>query len=110
MSAEPEKPDKHRVAFSREVPVRIQAIDGTWSRSCLMLDVADDGAKLSLAESVESLRLKEFFLILSTTGTAFRRCELVWVNGSEIGVRFLEKTLPPVTPGKPSSNQETHEV
>lgn len=110
MSVEPEKREKHRVAFSREVPVRIQAIDGTWSRSCLMLDVADDGAKLSLAESVESLRLKEFFLILSTTGPAFRRCELVWVNGGEIGVRFLDKALPPVTPAKSSSNQETHEV
>ena len=79
----------HRVEFSGGIPVRIVAVDGIWSRDCLMMDVADDGAKLTLKQPVEGLDLKEFFLILSTTGSAYRRCELVWLNGQQLGVRFL---------------------
>jgi len=79
----------HRVEFSGGIPVRIVAVDGIWSRDCLMMDVADDGAKLTLKQPVEGLDLKEFFLILSATGSAYRRCELVWLNGKELGVRFL---------------------
>jgi hypothetical protein len=109
MSDGPEMRRRHRVAFTREVPVRIQAIDGTWSRECGMLDVAQDGAKLLLKESVESLRLKEFFLVLSTTGTAFRLCELSWINGNEMGVQFVEKAFPKL-PGKAASDQGMHEV
>jgi hypothetical protein len=35
--------------------------------------------------------LKEFFLLLSSTGLAYRRCELAWVNGDQIGVNFLKQ-------------------
>jgi hypothetical protein len=38
---------------------------------------------------VEGLSLKEFFLLLSSTGLAYRRCELGWINGDRIGVNFL---------------------
>jgi hypothetical protein len=75
----------------------------------VMLDVAEDGAKLLLKDSVELLRLKEFFLVLSTTGTAFRRCELVWINGCEMGVKFQEKVLPKLPPTA-APHQDTHEV
>jgi hypothetical protein len=34
--------------------------------------------------------LKEFFLLLSSTGLAYRRCELERVNGTEIEVQFLK--------------------
>jgi hypothetical protein len=27
---------------------------------------------------------------LSSTGLAYRRCELAWVNGDQIGVNFLK--------------------
>jgi len=37
------------------------------------------------------LPLKEFFLLLSSPGLAYRRCELAWVNGEEIGVNFLKQ-------------------
>jgi PilZ domain len=86
----PEKRSGARVEFSRAINVQIVAIDGTWRRACVMLDVADGGAKLSVTESLEGLNLKEFFLILSATGLAFRRCELAWINGDQLGVRFLE--------------------
>ena len=51
--------------FERGFPVNIMAIDGTWRRSCTMLDVSEGGARLSIDGSVEGLVLKEFFLLLS---------------------------------------------
>jgi hypothetical protein len=30
--------------------------------------------------------------LLSSTGLAYRRCELAWVNGEEIGVNFLKNS------------------
>jgi hypothetical protein len=78
-----------RVIFQRGYPVHIMAIDGTWRRTCLLEDISDKGARLSLETSVENLNLKEFFLVLSATGLAFRRCELAWVKGGQIGASFL---------------------
>ncbi|KIZ42533.1 MULTISPECIES: PilZ domain-containing protein [Rhodopseudomonas] len=78
-----------RVVFERGIRAHMMAIDGTWRRACLMEDVSETGAKLSVEGSVEGLHLKEFFLLLSSTGLAYRRCELSWVNGEQIGVTFL---------------------
>jgi hypothetical protein len=96
MSSNTEKRKTGRVEFSRGVPVQIIAIDGTWRRSCLMLDVAAWGAKLSVEGSIEGLNLNEFFLVLSTTGAAYRRCKLTWINGEQLGVQFLEAPDKPV--------------
>ena len=65
------------------------AIDGTWRRVCF---IADGGAKLTVEGSIEGLQLKEFFLLLSSTGLAYRRCELAWLNGDQIGVKFLKQS------------------
>jgi hypothetical protein len=80
-----------RIGFSRGVAVFMMGIDGTWRRDCLLLDISDTGARLQVQGSIEGLNLKEFFLLLSATGLAYRRCELVRVNGEEIGIRFLNK-------------------
>jgi hypothetical protein len=77
-----------RVAFEKGIEVSIMGIDGTWRRDCIMLDVSQTGARLTI-HSIEGLKLKEFFLLLSSTGLTFRRCELAWVNGEEIGARFV---------------------
>ncbi len=69
----------------------MMGIDGTWRRDCTMEDVSETGAKLTVEGSVEGLHLKEFFLLLSSTGLAYRRCELAWVNGDQIGVNFLKQ-------------------
>jgi hypothetical protein len=79
-----------RVVFERGIPAQMMGIDGTWRRDCTMEDVSDGGAKLTIDGSVEGLHLKEFFLLLSSTGLAYRRCELAWVNGDQIGVNFLK--------------------
>ena len=49
------------------------------------------GVEATVEGSVEGLHLKEFFLLLSSTGLAYRRCELAWVNGDQIGVNFLKQ-------------------
>ena len=41
-------------------------------------------------KAIEGLPLKEFFLVLSTVGKAYRRCQLAWVNGDQLGVRFIK--------------------
>src|SRR2546421_295485 len=80
-----------RVTFERGYPAQMMGIDGTWRRECVMEDVSESGAKLTVEGSVEGLHLKEFFLLLSSTGLAYRRCELAWVNGDQIGVNFLKQ-------------------
>jgi hypothetical protein len=80
-----------RVVFERGFAAHMMGIDGTWRRDCVMEDVSETGAKLTVEGSVEGLHLKEFFLLLSSTGLAYRRCELAWVNGDQIGVNFLKQ-------------------
>jgi hypothetical protein len=65
------------------------AVDGTWRRSCTLKDVSATGARLEVDGSTDVLTSREFFLVLSSTGLAFRRCELVWINGTTVGVRFI---------------------
>src|SRR3978361_1284957 len=79
-----------RVMFERGIPAHMMGIEGTWRRECTMEDIPETGAKLTVEGSVEGLHLKEFFLLLSSTGLAYRRCELSWVNGDQIGVNFLK--------------------
>lgn len=82
---------KHeRVDFERGIHVQIMGIDGTWRRDCMMIDVSQTGARLCIEGSFDGLDLKEFFLLLSSTGLAYRRCKLVRVAGDEIGVEFLQ--------------------
>jgi hypothetical protein len=78
-----------RVTFSRGYGVCIMAIDGTWRRDCMLNAISDTDAILTVDGSIQGLNLKEFFLLLSSTGLAYRRCELVRVNGAEIDIQFL---------------------
>ena len=79
-----------RVSFESGVNAHIVGIDGSWRIPCRMSDVSQTGARLMLDGSTEGLDLKEFFLALSTSGGVYRRCELIRLNGNEIGVRFLK--------------------
>lgn len=78
-----------RVRFEHRYPMNLMGVDGTWRRSCVLLDVSTTGARLEVEGALDVLRAQEFFLVLSSTGLAFRRCELVRVDGAEIGVRFV---------------------
>ena len=86
----PDQRRQQRVRFSQAVSAWMMAIDGTWRRQCAIDDISDTGAKLIVDGPLNGLQLKEFFLLLSSTGLAYRRCELVWVNGDQVGVTFLK--------------------
>ena len=86
---EGEKRQGRRVRFDNVVPARMMGIDGTWQRQCTVEDISDGGAKLRVNDTIEGLPLQEFFLVLSSTGLAYRHCRLAWVNGDQIGVSFL---------------------
>ena len=80
-----------RVQIEHSHPVNLMGVDGTWRRSCFLLDVSESGAKLEVEGPVNVLQAREFFLLLSSTGLAFRRCELVWIDGAQVGIRFIAK-------------------
>ena len=80
-----------RVQFEHKHLVNFMGVDGTWRRSCTLLDVSASGAKLEVEGSTDALKTQEFFLVLSATDMAFRRCELVWVNGPHVGIRFISE-------------------
>jgi PilZ domain len=88
-----ERRKNEQVAFEHGIDVYLMAIDGTWRRECTMQDVSESGASLAVRGSIEGLNLKEFFLLLSSTGLAYRRCELSWVNGDLIGAKFMTRAV-----------------
>src|SRR3977135_3857537 len=97
-----EKKAPERVAFSRGYGVCSSGNDATWRRDCLLNAISDNDAILTVDGSIQGLNLKEFFLLLSSTGLAYRRCELVRVNGTEIDVQFLKGKNKKKKPGAKS--------
>ena len=83
------KRDNQRVEFGKAIEANLVAIDGTWRLGCVVLDISAEGAKIVLDGQCPVGKGKEFFLLLSKVGLVYRRCELSWVNGDEIGVHFL---------------------
>ena len=55
------------------------------------VDISDTGARLVVEGPVNVLQAREFFLRLSSTGLAFRKCELVWIDGEQAGVCLIAK-------------------
>ena len=78
-----------RVRMDHKQSVNLMGSDGTWRRSCVLLDVSQTGAKIEVEGTLDVLQAKEFFLLLSSTGLAYRRCELVWIDGTTAGVHFV---------------------
>ena len=80
-----------RIHFQHEHSVNLMAVDGTWRRACILKDASDTGARLEVTGSTDVLQSREFFMLLSSTGLAFRRCQLIWVNGSTVGVQYVSE-------------------
>src|SRR2546429_7960496 len=93
-----------RVTFSRGYDVCLMAIDGTWRRDCQLNAISDNDATLTVEGSIQGLNLKEVFLLLSSTGLAHRRCELVRDNGTEMDVSFLKSKTRKKRPAGDSKN------
>jgi hypothetical protein len=85
---EGEKRSRRRVRFDSKVPARMMGIDGTWQRECVVDDISDGGAKLTVSGSIGNLPLQEFF-----AGAVLNRARLSPLqarlgNGEQIGVSF----------------------
>ncbi|MGV7217199.1 PilZ domain-containing protein [Bradyrhizobium sp. UFLA05-112] len=80
----------HRVRMDHKQPVNLMGADGTWRRACVLLDVSDSGAKIEVEGTLDVLQAREFFMLLSSTGLAYRRCELVWIDGTMAGIHFIK--------------------
>jgi PilZ domain len=89
--SEGEKRASPRVRFDHERPAQMMAIDGTWRRDCVVENIGEGGARLSVGDTIPGLLLTEFFLVLSPVGLAYRHCKLAWVHGDTIGVSFLNR-------------------
>lgn len=94
-----------RVVFEHGFPAHMMGIDGTWQRDCIIEDVSETGAKLTVEGSLVGLNLKEFFLLLSSSGLAYRRCELASMNGDQIGVNFLKHSDKKAKPARRDPRQ-----
>lgn len=96
-----------RVRIDHRQPVNLMGSDGTWRRSCVLLDVSQTGAKVEVEGTLDVLHAKEFFMLLSSTGLAYRRCELVWIDGTTAGVHFVtadDKRKPASAPSAATQN------
>ena len=82
-------PKSDRIQFQHAHSVNLMAVDGTWRRACKLRDISSTGARLDVEGSTDVLTSREFFLVLSSTGLAYRRCELAWINGESVGVQFV---------------------
>lgn len=89
-----------RVQFERALEAQMMAIDGTWMRNCIVHDVSDGGARLTILGSLENLQVKEFFLSFTSRGLAYRRCEMRWCNGENLGVKFIKQVKTKGTPAR----------
>jgi hypothetical protein len=88
-----ERRKSKRVNFERGFGMTIMSIDGTWRRECIMEEVSEDGTRLAVEGSLDKLaQTKEFFLLLSSTGLAFRRCEMAWISGDRVGATFITQS------------------
>jgi hypothetical protein len=72
-------------------PASLLHPDGKPICGCTLRDISETGARLRIGERVEAGNPQlpsKFILAISKSGNVFRRCEVVWRNQNEIGVRF----------------------
>jgi hypothetical protein len=78
-----------RKSFSH--PANLLHPDGKPICGCILRDISETGARLRIGDGGDkgnSQLPPKFILAISKSGNVFRRCELVWHNKNEIGVRF----------------------
>jgi hypothetical protein len=66
---------------------QVDCCDGTPVRDCLISDISESGARLTI-EAPESLA-HQFALLLADGGKARRWCSVAWRSDTQIGVRFM---------------------
>ncbi len=53
---------------------------------CTLSDVSDRGARINIPDS--NAIPETFLLLLASTGTARRRCRVIWRTTGQVGVKF----------------------
>ena len=61
-------------------------------RRCMMLNVSQGGAKIEIDEQLEPP--EKFTLLLTEARNLTRWCRVVWRNGPNIGIQFLQPPAP----------------
>ena len=109
MSTERRIAPGRRVQFERAREASIIGLDGTWKTQCEVYDVSDGGARLVVCGPMNGQQLQEFFLVFPGNGLTYRRCELRWCKGDNIGVKFI-KTNSKKKRQAPAANSEDTEA
>lgn len=82
-----------RVQFEHKHLVNLMGVDRTWRQTLTLLDASESRRQARGRTLPTPPRQKKTFSWFYPPPMAFRRCELVWVNGPHVGVRFItEKT------------------
>ena len=61
-------------------------LDAGQRRECVVTNISDHGAHISVADS-EAIP-DSFLLLLAENGAARRRCRVIWRKAREVGVKF----------------------
>ncbi len=79
-----------RVAFEPPRSATILSVDGTWSCPCRLLEISETGAHLAVSVALPATTLTEFFLLLTSTGSVYRRCAFASLHAGAMDVVFLK--------------------
>lgn len=75
------------MSMSIRLPARIDIGRGSRLLHCIICDLSDERARITLASNA---RLpNEFVVVLTAEGRVRRRCPTLWRDGLELGIRFL---------------------
>ena len=72
---------------------RICTDDLSLPYDCLLNDISDGGARLTLKSEDESVP-EEFMLLLSRNEKIRRHCRIAWRDGAMLGVKFIGAPQP----------------
>lgn len=82
----------NHVLFDEPLTVKVLSLDGTWWRTCRLVEMSDAGARIAFDGA--GTVLSEFLLVLSSFGNpVYRRCKCAWVDGVQMGVHFDKGAL-----------------
>jgi hypothetical protein len=88
--------DIHRQRRSGLRAVAVLGFADGSSCACMLLDLSHDGARIGLTDG--RAIPEQFTLRVSMTARIQRVCRLVWQQGDEIRVRFIQRDAVPADP------------
>ena len=80
MIDEQRKSRRHNVGYSAWVALE------SGPHACVLSDVSESGARIAIDDP--AIVPDSFILLLASNGSARRRCEVVWREDHQLGVRF----------------------